>query len=172
MQRRPQVRVWLWGQQGRGTAHCCRGASGAPGSAPRIHFAPNPGSGPPRTSPACPRIPCVRSYFLSGILFPGTGRGLGSGRGCLHVPSLKGAVGPTKEQHRVLFRPHVPSASRTQMPGNWSGGSHTAAREEGRGSKGRAVKKPVWSLLCRRSPAPPGLRRLDLRATFTVHHTP
>lgn len=123
-------------------------------------------------SPACPRIPCVRSYFLSGILFPGTGRGLGSGRGCLHVPSLKGAVGSTKEQHRVLFRPHVPSASRTQMPGNWSGGSHTAAREEGRGSKGRAVKKPVWSLLCRRSPAPPGLRRLDLRATFTVHHTP
>lgn len=60
------------------------------------------------------------------------------------------------------------------MPGNWSGGSHTVAREEDRGSKGRAVKKPVWSLLCRCSPAPPSLRRLDLpwtcgpRSRFTT----
>lgn len=114
----------------------------------------------PLGSPACVRI-LFQAYSSQGQARTR------SGRGCLHVLP-QGGCGPTKEQHRVLFRPHVPLPVGCLW--SWSGDPYCGAREEGRGSKGRAVKKPVWSLLCRRSPAPPGLRRLTCgpRSQFTT----
>ena len=107
-----QVKAGLRGQQGRGAAHRCSGLQALRAWSPDL-LSPRPGDRPSE-DPAQPalRPPASHSHFLSRTLSQGRGRadkvsrGLGSRRGCLHVPSLKGAVGSSFILTFLLLQGH------------------------------------------------------------------